>query len=69
MRLAVFEPDIAANLGAMIRICACFGVGLDVIEPCGFPLSDKALRRAAMDQGRKVVDVAEALVSTAALLS
>lgn len=49
MRLAVYEPDIAANLGAMIRICACFGTGLDVIEPCGFPLSDKALRRAAMD--------------------
>jgi len=49
MRLAVFQPDIAANLGAMIRICACFGTGLDVIEPCGFPLSDKTLRRAAMD--------------------
>jgi len=49
MRLAVFQPDIAANLGAMIRICACFGVPLDVIEPCGFALSQKALRRAAMD--------------------
>ena len=49
MRLAAFEPDIAANLGAMIRVCACFGAGLDVIEPCGFPLSDKTLRRAAMD--------------------
>ncbi|MCB1366675.1 MAG: tRNA (cytidine(34)-2'-O)-methyltransferase [Rhodobacteraceae bacterium] len=49
MRLAVYQPDIAPNLGAMIRICACFGVPLDVIEPCGFPLSQKALKRAAMD--------------------
>ncbi len=49
MRLAVYQPDIAANLGAMMRICACFGVPLDVIEPCGFPVSDKSLRRAAMD--------------------
>lgn len=49
MRLAVFQPDIAANLGAMIRIAACFDVPLDVIEPCGFPLSIRALRRAAMD--------------------
>ena len=49
MRLAVYQPDIAPNLGAMIRICGCFNVALDVIEPCGFPLSLKALRRAAMD--------------------
>lgn len=50
-RLAAYQPDIAPNLGALIRICACFGVGLDVIEPCGFPLSAKTLRRAAMDYG------------------
>jgi len=49
LRLAVYQPDIAPNLGAILRICACFGVPLDVIEPCGFPLSDKSLRRAAMD--------------------
>lgn len=49
MRLAAYQPDIAPNLGAMIRICACFGVPLDVIEPCGFPFSIRALRRAAMD--------------------
>ena len=49
MRLAVYQPDIAPNLGAILRICACFGVPLDVIEPCGFPLSDKSLRRVAMD--------------------
>ena len=49
LRLAVYQPDIAPNLGAMLRLSACFGVPLDVIEPCGFPLSDKSLRRAAMD--------------------
>ncbi len=49
MRLVVYQPDIAPNLGAMIRICACFGVALDIIEPCGFALSAKTLRRAAMD--------------------
>ncbi|MEO1551883.1 MAG: tRNA (cytidine(34)-2'-O)-methyltransferase [Pseudomonadota bacterium] len=51
-RLAAYQPDIAPNLGALIRIAACFGVGLDVIEPCGFPVSDKTLRRAAMDYGK-----------------
>ncbi len=49
LRLAAYQPDIAANLGAMVRICGCFGASLDVIEPCGFPFSDKAMRRAAMD--------------------
>lgn len=47
--LAVFQPDIAQNLGAMLRLTACLGVKLDVIEPCGFPISSKALRRSAMD--------------------
>ncbi|GGA16635.1 tRNA (cytidine(34)-2'-O)-methyltransferase [Neptunicoccus cionae] len=49
MRLAAYQPDIAPNLGAMIRLSACFGVPLDIIEPCGFPLSIKALKRSAMD--------------------
>ena len=49
MRLAAYQPDIAQNLGAMIRLGACFGVPIDVIEPCGFPFSVKALRRSAMD--------------------
>jgi tRNA (cytidine/uridine-2'-O-)-methyltransferase len=51
MRLALFQPDIPQNLGAAIRLGACLGVPLDVIEPCGFPLSDKALKRTAMDYG------------------
>lgn len=49
MRLALFQPDIPQNLGAAMRLAACLGVGLDVIEPCGFPLGDAAIRRAAMD--------------------
>ncbi|MGE3142846.1 MAG: tRNA (cytidine(34)-2'-O)-methyltransferase, partial [Hyphomonadaceae bacterium] len=53
MRLALFEPDIPQNLGAAIRLAACFGIGLDLIEPCGFPLTDKALKRAALDYGDK----------------
>jgi tRNA (cytidine/uridine-2'-O-)-methyltransferase len=49
MRLALFQPDIPQNLGAALRLGACLGVAVDVIEPCGFPLSDRAVRRAAMD--------------------
>jgi tRNA (cytidine/uridine-2'-O-)-methyltransferase len=49
MRLALFQPDIPQNLGAAIRLCACLGVFLDVIEPCAFPLSDRTLKRAALD--------------------
>ncbi len=49
MRLALFEPDIPQNTGALIRLGACFGVGVDIIEPCGFLFSDAKLRRAGMD--------------------
>ena len=49
MRLALFEPDIPQNLGAFIRLAACLGAPLDIIEPCGFPFDDKRIRRAAMD--------------------
>ena len=54
MRLALFQPDIPQNLGAALRLCACFDVDVDVIEPCAFPLSDKSLRRAALDYGAEV---------------
>ncbi len=54
MRLALFQPDIPQNLGAAIRLGACLGVCLDVIEPCGFPLSEAAIRRAALDYGALV---------------
>lgn len=51
MRIALFQPGIPQNVGAAIRLSACFGVGLDVIEPCSFPLDDKSLKRAALDYG------------------
>src|ERR1700750_1924731 len=51
MRLALFQPDIPQNLGAALRLGACLDVPIDVIEPCGFPLSDAGVRRAAMDYG------------------
>jgi len=53
VRLALYQPDIPQNLGAAIRLSACLGVALDVIEPCGFPLTDAAMKRAALDYGDK----------------
>ena len=53
LRLALFQPDIAPNVGAIIRTCACLGVPLDVIEPCGFAFSLHAVRRQVMDYGDK----------------
>jgi len=49
MRLALYQPDIPQNLGAFIRLAACLGTPLDIIEPCGFPVDDRRIRRAAMD--------------------
>ena len=49
MRLALFQPDIPQNTGTIIRLTACFGIPLDIIEPCGFILSDPKLRRSGMD--------------------
>ena len=54
VRLAFFQPDIPQNLGATVRLAACFGVSVDIIEPCGFPLTDKGLKRAALDYGNRV---------------
>ena len=49
MRIALYQPEIPGNVGAVLRLAACFGIGVDLIEPCGFPFSDKRLRRAGMD--------------------
>jgi tRNA (cytidine/uridine-2'-O-)-methyltransferase len=49
LRLALFEPDIPQNTGALLRLAACFGVAVDVIEPCGFLFDDRRLKRAALD--------------------
>jgi tRNA (cytidine/uridine-2'-O-)-methyltransferase len=49
IRLALYQPDIAPNVGAILRLGACLGVPVHVIEPCGFPFSPHAWRRSAMD--------------------
>jgi tRNA (cytidine/uridine-2'-O-)-methyltransferase len=49
MRLALFQPDQAGNVGTILRTAACLAVPVDIIEPCGFPWSDRALKRAGMD--------------------
>jgi tRNA (cytidine/uridine-2'-O-)-methyltransferase len=49
MRIALFQPDIPQNTGTMLRMAACLGIDAHIIEPAGFPASDRALRRAGMD--------------------
>ena len=49
MRVALYQPEIPQNTGSVLRTAACLGVGVDVIEPCGFVWSDAKLRRAGMD--------------------
>jgi tRNA (cytidine/uridine-2'-O-)-methyltransferase len=49
LHLALFQPDQPGNTGTILRTAACFGVPVEIIEPCGFPFSDKALHRAGMD--------------------
>ena len=54
MNLAIFQPDIPQNTGAIIRSCACFNVSLDIIHPTSFALSEKSLNRVAMDYANKL---------------
>ena len=49
MRIALHQPDIAGNTGTILRLAACLGAGVDIIEPCGFAFSDRGLRRSGMD--------------------
>ena len=49
MQIALYQPDIPQNTGTLLRTAACLGVGMDVIEPCGFVFSDRHLRRSGMD--------------------
>jgi tRNA (cytidine/uridine-2'-O-)-methyltransferase len=49
LTLALFEPDIPQNCGTMLRLCACLGLDAAIIEPAGFPVSDRAFRRAGLD--------------------
>jgi len=49
MRIALYQPDIPQNTGNILRLGACLNVPVDIIEPCGFPLSDRGLKRAGLD--------------------
>ncbi len=49
LRIALYQPDIAGNTGTILRMGACLGIAIDIIEPAGFDLSDRALKRAGMD--------------------
>lgn len=49
LRIALYQPDIAGNTGTILRMAACLGLGVDIIEPAGFDLSDRNLKRAGMD--------------------
>lgn len=49
MRIALYEPDIPQNTGTILRLCACLGLDAHIIEPAGFPITDRAFRRAGMD--------------------
>lgn len=49
LRIALYQPDIAGNTGTILRMAACLGVSVDIIEPAGFDMSDRALKRAGMD--------------------
>lgn len=49
LRIALYQPDIAGNTGTILRLAACLGLGVDIIEPAGFDLSDRNLKRAGMD--------------------
>ena len=52
--LALYQPDIPQNTASMMRMCACLGVNLDIIEPCGFSLDDKRMQRVGMDYMQQV---------------
>jgi len=54
MRLALFQPDIPQNSGTILRLAACFGLPVDIIEPCGFLWDDKRVRRSLMDYAEAV---------------
>ena len=49
MRIALYQPDIPQNTGTILRLCACLGIEAHIIAPAGFPISDRAFRRAGMD--------------------
>ena len=52
MRISVYQPDIPQNLASLIRLAACLDVPLDIIQPCGFPFSEKKFKRTVMDYSK-----------------
>jgi tRNA (cytidine/uridine-2'-O-)-methyltransferase len=64
MRIALHQPEIAGNVGTILRLAACFGIAVDLIEPLGFPWSDRALARAGMDYAGRAEVVRHADWST-----
>ena len=54
MKVALYEPDIAGNVGTIIRMCACLGLDLDIIEPCGFPFNKEKIKKSGLDYIDKV---------------
>lgn len=55
MQIALYEPDIPQNTGTILRLCACFGAEAHIIEPAGFPVTDRAFRRAGLDYLDQVI--------------
>lgn len=55
MRIALYEPDIPQNTGTILRLCACLGMEAHIIEPAGFPVTDRAFRRAGMDYLDRII--------------
>jgi len=49
MKVALYEPDIAGNVGTMIRMSACLGLDMDIIEPCGFPFNREKIKKSGLD--------------------
>ena len=54
LHIALYQPDIPQNVGAAMRLCACLGIPLDIIEPCGFPWDMKKIRQSGMDYVNKL---------------
>ena len=55
MQIALYEPDIPQNTGTILRTCACLGLDAHIIEPAGFPVTDRAFRRAGLDYLDQVI--------------
>lgn len=54
MKVLLYQPDIAGNVGTIIRMCACLGLDLDIIEPCGFPFNKEKIKKSGLDYIEKV---------------